>query len=238
MHNRREITQFCGAQVNYSHNIRHLFVFYCLDATNLLLSQLIQSAARGRNNDEMIRLGVWHLPYLLMKDDIENSWVPHPGFESPPSAQQAGILLLSHSAYTPFFLNKIILFKISLSCLVLLRIKKMTVKLPYKCCFFLIPKLPDIVYSGAQCTRNRHSDEMSNEWLKQLSNIRPREWFESNLWPSDWQLIMLQQCTAYQLRQLPPLPSHGVANGWMGGWDSFMSFLHHGVPHRHGGSGA
>ena len=33
-----------------------------------------------------------------MKDGIENSWAPHPGFELPPSAQQAGTLPLDHSA--------------------------------------------------------------------------------------------------------------------------------------------
>ena len=31
--------------------------------------------------------------FLLIEDNIENSWVPHPGFEPQPSAQQAGILL-------------------------------------------------------------------------------------------------------------------------------------------------
>ena len=31
-----------------------------------------------------------------MKDGIENSWAPHPGFEPPPSAQQAGALPLDH----------------------------------------------------------------------------------------------------------------------------------------------
>ena len=35
----------------------------CLDATDLKLSQLIWPAARGRPNVEMIRLGVWHIPY-------------------------------------------------------------------------------------------------------------------------------------------------------------------------------
>ena len=33
-----------------------------------------------------------------MKDNIENSWAPHLGFEPLPSAQQAGILPLDHSA--------------------------------------------------------------------------------------------------------------------------------------------
>ena len=33
-----------------------------------------------------------------MKDGIENSLAPHPGFEPPPSAQQAGTLPLDHSA--------------------------------------------------------------------------------------------------------------------------------------------
>ena len=33
-----------------------------------------------------------------MKDGIENSWAPHPGFEPPPSVQQAGALPLDHSA--------------------------------------------------------------------------------------------------------------------------------------------
>ena len=33
-----------------------------------------------------------------MKDGIENSWVPYPGFEPPPSAQQASVLPLDHSA--------------------------------------------------------------------------------------------------------------------------------------------
>ena len=33
-----------------------------------------------------------------MKEGIENSWAPHPGFEPPPSAQQAGALPLDHSA--------------------------------------------------------------------------------------------------------------------------------------------
>ena len=33
-----------------------------------------------------------------MKDSIENSWAPHPGFEPPPPAQQAGALPLDHSA--------------------------------------------------------------------------------------------------------------------------------------------
>ena len=32
------------------------FVLYCLDATDLKLSQPIRPAARGRRNDEMIRL--------------------------------------------------------------------------------------------------------------------------------------------------------------------------------------
>ena len=98
------------------------FKLYCLDVIDLKLSQLIQPAAKGRRNDEMIRLGVWHIPYsfrdvqglllasahnteykapssdrqaaeyLLMKDDFENSWAPHTGFEPPPSVQQAGTL--------------------------------------------------------------------------------------------------------------------------------------------------
>ena len=33
-----------------------------------------------------------------MKDDIEDSRAPRPGFEPPSSAQQAGILPLDHSA--------------------------------------------------------------------------------------------------------------------------------------------
>ena len=33
-----------------------------------------------------------------MKDGIENSWVPLPGFEPQPSAQQASILSQDHSA--------------------------------------------------------------------------------------------------------------------------------------------
>ena len=33
-----------------------------------------------------------------MKVNFENSLVPHPGFEPRPSAQQAGVLPLDHSA--------------------------------------------------------------------------------------------------------------------------------------------
>ena len=33
-----------------------------------------------------------------MKDGIENSWVSHPGFEPPLSAQQGSVLPLDHSA--------------------------------------------------------------------------------------------------------------------------------------------
>ena len=40
-----------------------IFALYCLDTPDLKLSQLIWPAARGRHNDEMIRLWVWYLPY-------------------------------------------------------------------------------------------------------------------------------------------------------------------------------
>ena len=34
--------------------------------TDLKLNQHIWPAARGRHNDEMLRLGVWHTPYSFM----------------------------------------------------------------------------------------------------------------------------------------------------------------------------
>ena len=43
-----------------------------------------------------------------MKDDIKNSWAPHPGFESHPSAQQDGILPLDHSAAFPVAFNDVV----------------------------------------------------------------------------------------------------------------------------------
>ena len=33
--------------------------------------------------------------FLLIKNGIETSWAPHPGFEPPPSEQQAGMLPLN-----------------------------------------------------------------------------------------------------------------------------------------------
>ena len=109
---------------------------YCLGIvfySHLKLSQLIWPAARGRRNDEMIRLGVWHIPYsfrdvegLLLasaqntKYKAPSSSIPHVidrllnfcwwksmleilGFQTRglyprPSAQQAIILPLDHSA--------------------------------------------------------------------------------------------------------------------------------------------
>ena len=40
-----------------------LYVLYCIDATDTKLSQLIWPAVKVRRNDEMIRLGVLHIPY-------------------------------------------------------------------------------------------------------------------------------------------------------------------------------
>ena len=89
----------------------YCMILYCTVKMLLiwsLLSLYEQLAARGRHNDEMIRLEVWHLPYsfrnvlgrllasaqnteyitrhllllrfLLMKVDFEISWAPHLGF--------------------------------------------------------------------------------------------------------------------------------------------------------------
>ena len=42
----------------------YIFLFLCgCVFTDLNLSQFIGPVARGRRNDEMIRLGVWHIPY-------------------------------------------------------------------------------------------------------------------------------------------------------------------------------
>ena len=44
-------------------NVIHFLALYCLNTTDLKLIQLIWKPARGRHNDEMTRLGVWHIPY-------------------------------------------------------------------------------------------------------------------------------------------------------------------------------
>ena len=36
--------------------------------------------------------------FLLIKANFDNSWVPHPRFEPRPSAEQANVLTLDHSA--------------------------------------------------------------------------------------------------------------------------------------------
>ena len=42
---------------------RHSIVLYCLDATDLKLSEMIWPSAKGKHNDEMIRLGILQISY-------------------------------------------------------------------------------------------------------------------------------------------------------------------------------
>ena len=55
-------------------------VSYCLDATDLKISQLIWPAARGRCNDKMIRLGVWHILYSFR--DVHGLYLSQHGTQS------------------------------------------------------------------------------------------------------------------------------------------------------------
>ena len=44
--------------------------FLILNTTDHKVSQLVWRAARGKSNDEILRLGVWQIPYLFREIDL------------------------------------------------------------------------------------------------------------------------------------------------------------------------